>query len=122
MPSVTANDSNTPLWAVDRPGTVAPVTDERLTEIVALPSTTSAMLRPTLPPILKVGEAEVRFTWAADNPDWVQSSPLPGVCEERFIWKTRPVPITFTTSTPWSCALPSDPSNPVYLRLGVNGV
>ena len=36
--------------------------------------------------------------------------------EVRFSCRTKLVPMSFTTSTPWSCALPSDACTPVYLR------
>ena len=56
------------------PGTVSgsriPLTSERLTSMVAEPKTTSAMLRPTLPPMRKVGSVGPRAT----------STPATGAC------------------------------------------
>ena len=98
------------------PGTFRPVAELRATEIVALPSTTSAMLRPTLPPIRKVGDIEVRSTLAAARPAWVQSRTVPVLAETLFNWNTSPVPMILTTSTPCNCALPREPSKPVNFR------
>ena len=101
------------------PGTLTPITELRVTEIVALPSTTSAMLNPTLPPILKVGDVEVSSTLAAARPVWVQSKTVPVLAEILFNWNTNPVPMILTASTPCNCALPRAPSKPVNFRASV---
>ena len=64
----------------------------------------------------KVGSVGLRRTAAEDTGFWVQSSTAPLATELRFNCRTRLVPMSFTASTPWSCALPSDASTPVYLR------
>ena len=80
--------------------TVTALTWVRATSTTALPYTTSAMLRPALPPIRKVGSDGLRRTAAEDTGVWVQSSTEPLVTEVRFNWSTRLVPMSFTASTP----------------------
>ena len=53
-------------------GSRIPEMDLRLTAIVALPKTTSAILRPTLPPMRKVGSSGVRSMPTEASPIWVQ--------------------------------------------------
>ena len=101
-------------------GSSTPVTSVRLTLMVALPNTTSAMLNPAEPPIWKVGSVDRRSTAASANgftawKDWVQSNTAVPV-ETRFNRKKRSTPMSFTTSTPCNCALPKAPSRPVYFR------
>ena len=74
------------------------------------------MLKPAAPPMRKVGSDGFNRTAAEDTGFWVQSSTAPLATEVRFNCRTRLVPMSFTASTPWSCALPRDACNPVYLR------
>ena len=62
---VTDTDSSSPFKTAaesSRVGSSTPVSTERLTLTVARPNTTSAMLRPTDPPIWKVGSVGPRST------------------------------------------------------------
>ena len=122
--SVMAMDSRSPCNRATMPsssGSSTPLTTERLTATMALPSTTSAMLRPTVPPMRKVGSVGPRSTPAPERtlvvrPVCFQSSTRPPVTEVRFNWSERFVPMIFTTSTPCNRAVPSEPSNPVNFR------
>ena len=116
---VTAMDSRSPFNCTTgstESGSSTPLTRVRLMLTVALPNTTSAMLNPTEPPMRKVGSLVPRVTPAPETPCWVQSKTPPPVTELRFNWKTSPVPMSFTASTPCNWALPSAPETPVYLR------
>ena len=77
---------------------------------------TSAMLRPTEPPMRKVGSAGVNATLAAASGVCVQSSTDPVETEVRFSWNWRLSTTNFTASTPWRRETPSEDSKPVYLR------
>ena len=115
--------SNSPFRRATVPetsGSSTPVTNERLTLMVALPNTTSAMLNPAEPPIWNVGSVARRSTAASTSgftawKDWVQSNTAVPV-ETRFNRKKRSTPMSLTTSTPCNCALPKAPSRPVYFR------
>ena len=116
---VTAMDSRSPFNCTTgstESGSSTPLTRVRLMLTVALPNTTSAMLKPTVPPMRKVGSLVPKVTPAPDSPNCVQSRTPPPVTELRFNWKTRPVPMSFTASTPCNWALPKAPERPVYLR------
>ena len=117
---VTATESNSPFKVSE--ATVTPDTWDRPTFTVALPSTTSAMLNPTEPPISKVGSAAPNDTAAADSglPESVadalpcfQSSTAPLVTEDRFSLNVRFVPTIRTASTPLSSARSNAPVRPV---------
>ena len=97
-------------------GSSTPLTRVRLMLTVALPNTTSAMLNPTEPPMRKVGSLVPKATPAPETACWVQSNTPPPMTELRFNWNTRPVPMSFTASTPCNWALPRAPDRPVYLR------
>ena len=90
--------------------------DLRLTAIVALPKTTSAMLRPTLPPMRKVGSAGVRLIPTEASPDWAQFITRAPFTEVWFNWNRKAVPINWTASIPCSWALPRAPSSAVNFR------
>ena len=115
--------SNSPFRRATVPetsGSSTPVTSVRLTLMVALPNTTSAMLNPAEPPIWKTGSVDRRSTAASASgftvwKDCVQSNTAVPV-ETRFNRKKRSTPMSFTTSTPCNCALPKAPSRPVYFR------
>ena len=81
-------------------GSSIPETVVRLRVTLALPNTTSAMLRPTLPPIRNVGSVAFNTTPAEATAAWVQSSTPPCATEVLFNWKTRLVLMSFTASTP----------------------
>ena len=116
--SVIATDSRSPFnfWVVASSGSSIPLTIERLKLTVALPNTTSAMAKPTLPPMRKVGSVGLSAMPASARMDWVQSSTLPSVTEVRFMSRRRAVPINLRASTPCNCALPNAACTPVYLR------
>ena len=116
---VTEMDSRSPLSCTTgsaASGSSTPLTWVRLMATVALPKTTSAMLKPTEPPMRKVGSLLPKVTPALPTADCVQSRTAPPDTELRFSWKTRPVPMSFTASTPCNWALPRAPERPVYLR------
>ena len=125
---VMAMDSRSPCNRATVPstsGSSTPLTTVRLTATVALPSTTSAMLNPTVPPMRKVGSVGPRSTAAPESALVVrlacfQSSTRPPVTEVRFNCSERFVPMILTTSTPCNRAVPKEPSNPVNLRTVVN--
>ena len=58
-------------------GSSTPEIVVRLRVMLALPNTTSAMLRPTLPPIRKVGSVAFKTTPAEATAGWVQSRTPP---------------------------------------------
>ena len=105
-------------------GSSTPVTVDRLTWITASPKTTSPMLRPTTPPIWKVGSTAVRATAAeASGLEASVTRSLP--CFQSKTWvptdtrlrdNVRPVPIIFTAGTPCNWALPKEEVRPVYFR------
>ena len=105
-------------------GSSTPVTAERLTLMTASPKTTSPMLKPTTPPIWKVGSTAVRPT-AAEASGFDESVTRVLPCFQSSTWvptdtrlsdKVRPVPIIFTAGTPCNWALPKAEVKPVYFR------
>ena len=119
---VMATESRSP-FRVSVP-TATPDTSPRPTLTVALPKTTSAMLRPTEPPIWNVGSVAASDTAAAASglpesltnalPCFQSITAVPA--ETRFSERESPEPIIFTASTPWRRADPKAPFRPVYLR------
>ena len=81
-------------------GSSTPETSVRLTSTVARAYTTSAMASPTEPPMRKVGSVASSCTWAAFRAACFQFKTAPLATEVRFNWNTRPVPMSFTASTP----------------------
>ena len=80
------------------------------------------MLRPTLPPMRKVGSVAFSTTPAEETDNWVQSRTPPCGTEVLFNWNIRFVLMSFTTSTPCIWALPKLACKPVYLRTPVSAV
>ena len=103
-------------------GSSTPSTVLRLMLSVALANTTSAIARPTVPPICSVGLVGISVRPALLNVDWVQSNRLPSATEVRVRVNDRLVARILTASTPCSCALPSEACNPVYFRAVANGL
>ena len=97
-------------------GSSTPSTVLRLKLSVALANTTSAIARPTVPPICSVGLAGVSVRAAVLNGDWFQSKRLPSATEVRVRVSERLVARILTASTPCNWALPRDACNPVYFR------
>ena len=116
--SVIAMVSRSPFsaWAPATSGSSIPLTIERLKSTVALPNTTSAMARPTLPPMRKVASLGDNVMPASAKVVWDQSSTLPPATEVRFMSNRNAVPISLSESTPCNWALPSAACTPVYLR------
>ena len=109
-----------------RVGSSTPARTERLTLTVARPNTTSAMLRPTAPPIWKVGSVGPRSTPALAstllvNPVCFQSSTGAPATLVWLSFRYNAVPVSLNASTPCNRAVPSAPSKPVYRR-GVSSV
>ncbi|NBP24434.1 MAG: hypothetical protein EBU81_07775 [Proteobacteria bacterium] len=77
-----------------------PLTSERLTSMVAEPNTTSAMLKPTLPPMRNFGSVGPSATRTAATGACRQSSTPPPGTEVWLSFNTRSLPMIFTASTP----------------------
>ena len=126
---VTDTESNSPFSTAaesSKVGSSTPVSTERLTLTVARPNTTSAMLKPTVPPIWKVGSVGPRSTLALAsplvvNPVCFQSSTAAPVTLVWLSFRYSAVPVSLNASTPCKRAVPRAPSKPVYLR-GVSSV
>ena len=97
-------------------GSPTPSAVLRLMSSVALANTTSAIARPTVPPICSVGLVGVSVRAAVLNGDWFQSKRLPSATEVRVRVSERLVARILTASTPCNWALPRDACNPVYFR------
>ena len=84
--------------------------------MAALPTTTSAMDIPAVPPMRKLSD-EVTATAASASPVCVQSSSLPLSPVVLFSLSSSPVPTSWTPGTPCNCARPNEADRPTYLRL-----
>ena len=91
-------------------GSPTPDTALRATLMVALPKATSAIARPTVPPISKVGSVGCKAMEAKAKGDCVQSNTAPLATEVRFSFSDKFVAMIFTSGTPWSWARPRDAS------------
>ena len=68
--------------------------------MVALPKTTSAIARPTVPPISKVGSLGFKAMVVKAKGACVQSNTVPLATEVRFSFSERFVAMIFTSGTP----------------------
>ena len=91
-------------------GSSTPDTALRATLMVALPKATSAIARPTVPPISKVGSVGFKAMEAKAKGDCVQSNTAPLATEVRFSFSDKFVAMIFTSGTPCNWARPRDAS------------
>ena len=84
-----------------------PLTNELVIRIVALPWTTFAMFRPTLPPMASTGSLGPSPMPVSETTGPFQSNTLPPPTLVRLNEKARFRLIIWIESRPWSCARPS---------------